>query len=372
MDLERLRVCAMNVVRYGLFCGVALLVCGCGGGGGTAVSGSNALPPQSGSSIGVTPLSVHFKHFASPDTPVGAIVVGSDGKVYMNGFSSFMRFDGTTFSLFRYSPISDPVGATGDINSLANGPGGTVWTVASDFAGEPFGTAERLTISSGTVANSSPITHGIDQVLISAAQASDGTMWMPFLSTEPLPSGSIQIESAGLSTIAAASTPSNDPLDAIVAGPDGAMYAATFGPPFSTAEAIFRFDTASHSVTNTYSLPASAHVTQLTNGPDGALWFTDAGRNKIGRLRTDGTMSFYDVPTSNAGVAGIAAASDGALWFTESNANKIGRITIGGAITEYALPPDQRGPRGITAGGPLCLSGTLYYALKDGLGQLTF
>ncbi len=35
---------------------------------------------------------------------------------------------------------------------------------------------------------------------------------------------------------------------------------------------------------------------------------------------------------------GIAASPDGNLWLTESGGNKIGRITIEGVITEYAVP----------------------------------
>src|ERR1022692_376814 len=48
------------------------------------------------------------------------------------------------------------------------------------------------------------------------------------------------------------------------------------------------------------------------------------------------------VPTAFAWPAGIAAGPDGALWFAEFNKSKIGRITTAGDITEYAVPQRYR------------------------------
>ncbi len=64
----------------------------------------------------------------------------------------------------------------------------------------------------------------------------------------------------------------------------------------------------------------------------------------------------FDVPTSNASVAGITTGPDGALWFTEGgNKSKIGRITTAGQITEYELPAAST-PNGLTAQtGPVCI-----------------
>jgi streptogramin lyase len=38
----------------------------------------------------------------------------------------------------------------------------------------------------------------------------------------------------------------------------------------------------------------------------------------------------FTIPTANSGPNGITAGPDGALWFTEAAANKIGRITTAG------------------------------------------
>ncbi len=41
---------------------------------------------------------------------------------------------------------------------------------------------------------------------------------------------------------------------------------------------------------------------------------------------TAGAITEFTVPTSNSQPQGIASGPDGALWFTESGASKIGRL----------------------------------------------
>jgi streptogramin lyase len=127
---------------------------------------------------------------------------------------------------------------------------------------------------------------------------------------------------------------------------------------------------------STLTAPAAAQATpaqpwDITQGPDGALWFTERQANKIGRITTDGTITEYTVPTANAGPYGITSGPDGALWFTENNVSKIGRITVNGAITEYDAPRDaannQVMPTDIVAGS----NGDLWYTAQGSLGRIT-
>jgi virginiamycin B lyase len=78
-----------------------------------------------------------------------------------------------------------------------------------------------------------------------------------------------------------------------------------------------------------------------------------------------GTVTTYAVPTSGAQPGGIVEGPDGAMWFTETGADRIGRITSNGVITEYALP-NGTAPAGIIDGGPW---GGLLVA--DGNGDIT-
>jgi len=102
------------------------------------------------------------------------------------------------------------------------------------------------------------------------------------------------------------------------------------------------------SFTQVAVLAAPSNIHFMTLGPDGALWFTDNGRNAIGRY-SSGTVHEYAVPTSNADPEGIVRGLDGALWFTEALSNKLGRITTTGTITEYKLPFTGGKPTGLAA-----------------------
>jgi virginiamycin B lyase len=73
----------------------------------------------------------------------------------------------------------------------------------------------------------------------------------------------------------------------------------------------------------------------IAAGPDGAVWFTEFRRNRIGRITTAGVVSEFAIPTPDSSPLDIAAGPDGALWFTEDTACRVGRITIAGEITEF-------------------------------------
>src|SRR5262249_4107996 len=96
---------------------------------------------------------------------------------------------------------------------------------------------------------------------------------------------------------------------------------------------------------------ASSGPSDITLGPDGALWFADLSTKNTARAPPAGGISEHPIPTANSEPEGITVGPDGALWFTEFLGNKIGRITTAGAISEYAtgLTPNSF-PRGITAG----------------------
>jgi streptogramin lyase len=107
----------------------------------------------------------------------------------------------------------------------------------------------------------------------------------------------------------------------------------------------------------------TAHARRMVTGPDGAIWFTEAGARRIGRLTSKGKLTEYKVPSGEA--YDIAVGPDGAVWFTEPAANKVGRVDLAGRITEYALPTAGAFPTGIT-GGP----GGVVWFTEPGLRRL--
>jgi streptogramin lyase len=107
---------------------------------------------------------------------------------------------------------------------------------------------------------------------------------------------------------------------------------------------------------NEFPIRTSPGPTQITAGPDGNLWFTEASVNNIGEINpiTHAVAQFPLLTTSQPNgitAGGIAAGPDGNLWFTEIQANKIGEINpTTHAIAEFALPTANSSPEGITAG----------------------
>jgi streptogramin lyase len=134
----------------------------------------------------------------------------------------------------------------------------------------------------------------------------------------------------------------------------GSMWVADSG-----GDAIHRVETDGSSVT--YALDDDSFPTSIALGPDGALWFTQAHEDEIGRITVDGELTQYEIPTKDAFAGDIVAGPDGAMWFSGSSSDKLGRITTDGAITEYEVP-GEHGMPGAIVPGP---DGALYVAERD-------
>lgn len=110
-----------------------------------------------------------------------------------------------------------------------------------------------------------------------------------------------------------------------------------------------------------------ANSANMTLGPDGAMWFSELGAGKIGRVASDGTVTEYPLADANSQPRGITAGPDGALWFAQTSA--IGRITTSGAVTEYPLPSGPVGAQDIVAGPDGALWFTQWATYK--IGRIT-
>ena len=103
-----------------------------------------------------------------------------------------------------------------------------------------------------------------------------------------------------------------------------------------------------------FPLTTGSTPTQIVEGPDGNLWFTEQGSDKIGRMTPTGTLTEFPIPNSNVMPYGITNGPDGNLWFTNfpagsATAGAIGRVTTAGVITLFTAEGLQV-PLGITAG----------------------
>ena len=74
--------------------------------------------------------------------------------------------------------------------------------------------------------------------------------------------------------------------------------------------------------------------------PDGSLWYTGQGANKLGRLDPKtGEFTEYPLKTRGSGPHGLVADQEGNIWFTAISGGNIGKLDPKtGEITEYHPP----------------------------------
>jgi streptogramin lyase len=117
--------------------------------------------------------------------------------------------------------------------------------------------------------------------------------------------------------------------------------------------------------------------TDVTNGPDGNLWFTEpvGPPGNVGKMTPTGRVTEF--PTQGA-PSSITAGADGNLWFLEPTYNqpgivgRIGRITPAGVLTEFSAPSivSQAYLYGTITLGP---DGNVWYTDRDSrvVGRIT-
>lgn len=112
----------------------------------------------------------------------------------------------------------------------------------------------------------------------------------------------------------------------------------------------------------------SSWPTNITAGPQKALWFSEEFTGNIGRVTTDGTVTEFPDPNGQE-PEGITEGGDGNLWFTEPGANLIGRMTPKGVGTVFTIDAQDPDPRNITLGP----DGNVWYTeYNDGyIGRVT-
>jgi streptogramin lyase len=98
------------------------------------------------------------------------------------------------------------------------------------------------------------------------------------------------------------------------------------------------------------SLPAGSIPRDITTGPDGNLWFTEAGTSRIGHATPGGALLPEVVLPAGSGPLDITTGPDGNLWFSEMTTSKIGRVTPAGILLPEISLPAGSGPASITTG----------------------
>jgi streptogramin lyase len=298
-----------------------------------------------------------FTEIGSKSNPLGGI-----GRITPSGtITQFIA--GLTPGL---TPASGPAGIT-------SGPDGALY-----FTEQVSGRVGRIT-TQGTVnefTQGYAPTNGPAQI----TQGPDGNLWFTELGTTQNPGSHVdRITTVGVVTqfpSPNAISPNAAPRG-ITAGPDGALWftetgLASSGP--GAGNTIGRIDTSGQITEFSQGIPAGAIPFSITTGPDGNLWFTEAGSSSggnviqlgaIGRITPQGVVTQFSAGLTSSSVPqDITLGPDGNLWFTDAGDDAIGRITPQGVITEFS--------QGITPGGfPVGIAtgpdGNLWFTVDHGI-----
>src|SRR6266852_8119393 len=89
--------------------------------------------------------------------------------------------------------------------------------------------------------------------------------------------------------------------------------------------------------------PAFPAPFAIAFGPDGNMWFTEFGSNRIGRVTLSGDVTFFDLRPRGIPQR-LTAGPDEALWFTDAAGNRIGRLGLDGSDLYVPVPTPDSDP----------------------------
>ena len=281
-------------------------------------------------------------------------------------------------------PIASRICGTGyEATSITAGSDGALWFITNaNLIG-------RMTSSGATTFYSAPVAELGTWGNGAITTGPDGALW--FLETN---GGIGRITTSG--TVTSFPLAAGDTATAITDGPDGALW---FTFDNKSANGIGRITTSGTVTTyrdpslgNTSWTSGDTHFLQdITTGPDGALWFTNAAPSEtvtggeqahIGRMSTSGAFSDYPDPFPNDDAGPLVAGPDGAIWFNsyalhcvrESNGYytcsatyAIGRMTTSGQFSRFSYPSAGGQQTGIAVGP----DGALWFTTYAAIGRIT-
>ncbi|MDP9385653.1 MAG: hypothetical protein M3P50_10575, partial [Actinomycetota bacterium] len=95
-----------------------------------------------------------------------------------------------------------------------------------------------------------------------------------------------------------------------------------------------------------HQLPEGTEPSYIVTGPDGALWFTERGAGRIGRLSVDGELREFGLPRPGSRPRMITAGN-GAIYYTDPLAGQIGRLELDGRVKESTVQNCPRSACGL-------------------------
>ncbi len=375
-----------------VFASFSLTACG-GGGGGNGGSGgalpttpSGDVPISNGSSGTNTTSGVTIHEKGINDTLRGGLALGADGNLYASGQVGLQVFDqslniiplatATTTTPPDTWPVVPHLSPSGAVSASS--------TLVGALATSTTGTKSAATATEATTTSTFPALAIFDTTTKQWLDVQFGNQGDVFTDLAPdghagffiagnHPNGQGFVEEINSVICFLVTQTFAQPLGPITLGHDGAPWVATAA---SKSVPSILFHLSFTGIAQTVPLPAGSEVTSMVVGPDGNLWFTDAGLNAIGRVDSSCNVTFFNVPSGKGlQLDGITVASDGTLWFTEIHGHRLGRITTSGVISEFMISPSADPHEAVgcdNANNTTCASHAVFYIETKAYGKATF
>lgn len=101
-----------------------------------------------------------------------------------------------------------------------------------------------------------------------------------------------------------------------------------------------------------YHIPTHHSTTEfIAPAGDGNLWFTESGKNKIGRITTAGVITEFSAGSSSV-PNDIRTGPDGHAWFGTYTPDAIGRVAYDGSVQLFPIPAPTGHPEQLVADRP--------------------
>jgi virginiamycin B lyase len=299
-----------------------------------AVKGALAKQTKAAALLGNAPGAPNVYELPIPFSVFGAfdLALGPDGRsVWVSGTdaSRILLYrsvdEGTTPVIFKLPPSSFTHG-------LTFGPDGALYAAltGTNIGGNAIA---RLGLD-GTV-RTFPLPSGAGAPW-GVAVGADDKIWF----TE-VGSGKIgRLDPAtGLVSEFELPTPNSQP-QGIVRGADGALWGTE-----ANGNRIFRMGLDGRAREFPIPTPNSVPVS-IAPGRGGLLWVSELSGGKLLRISRVGKMREFPLP-KGARPYGVASAPDGNVWYTDRGRNRIGLVTPAGRVFEYPVPTPNAQPTAI-------------------------
>lgn len=275
-----------------------------------------------------------------------AIVPDGPGRLLASGVMSGDVYTQVTTSP-TFALIAGPAGPAAE--AFATGPDGNPWLVSTPLVEDvtPNGLVTRYTYTASEEPYGVPVPFG----------SSQGAVWIGNYAT-----GSIdRVATSGAMTAIRVPTLEGVAGDvtAIVGGTGSsavfADQAGAVGDVSSSGEVVL--DPINDG--DQFGPFREMGVWGVALAADGSIWFTEADRERIGRLNSNGELQEFVIPNHDPPgdslfpwPRDIVAGPEGNLWFTDPGDDSIGRVTPNGEVAEYPVPsPGGASPNEIVVVG---------------------